>query len=137
VAAPVVLTLSQAGYSVVVLDKGLWYSEKDFFKDEFACCLRDSYTPNLRDESHVVERDDDKGEWHATPTYHSIMNFWNGNCIGGSSNFMSVYFHRFKLMDFHLLSEFGLVEGAHRLPRAQPSGRLVPAALAMIQIFLC
>ena len=31
---PVALTLAEAGYSVVVLEKGPWFTEKDFYKDE-------------------------------------------------------------------------------------------------------
>lgn len=112
-AGPVILTLAQAGFSVVVLEKGPWFSEQDFFKDELACCLREIYTPNLREQPQVVEREDDNGDWQAAPTYHSNLNFWNGNCVGGSSNFMSGHFHRLKPMDFRLLSEFGPIEGAN------------------------
>ncbi|MEN8109126.1 MAG: FAD-binding protein, partial [Pseudomonadota bacterium] len=35
---PVALTLAEAGYSVVVLEKGPWFTEQDFYKDEIACC---------------------------------------------------------------------------------------------------
>ena len=35
-AGPVALTLSEAGYSVIVLEKGPWFEEKDFYKDELA-----------------------------------------------------------------------------------------------------
>lgn len=38
---------------------------------------------------------------------------WNGNCVGGSSNFMSGYFNRLKPKDFRLLSTYGNVEGAN------------------------
>ena len=36
-AGPVAFSLAQAGYSVVVLEKGPWFQDKDFFKDEIAC----------------------------------------------------------------------------------------------------
>ena len=52
---PVALTLAEAGYSVVVLEKGPWLTEKDFYKDEIACCRRNTYSRNLREEFHVVE----------------------------------------------------------------------------------
>ncbi len=110
---PVALTLAEAGYSVVVLEKGPWFSEKDFYKDELACCRRSVYTPNLRDEQHVIE-DLEDGRWNATPTSESGWDFWNGNCVGGSSNFMSGFFHRLKPVDFYQLSEFGPIEGANR-----------------------
>ncbi|MEE8428860.1 MAG: FAD-binding protein, partial [Gammaproteobacteria bacterium] len=33
---PVALSMVEAGYSVVVLEKGPWLTEQDFFKDELA-----------------------------------------------------------------------------------------------------
>ncbi|WP_456412484.1 GMC family oxidoreductase [Thiolapillus sp.] len=111
--SPVALTLSRAGHSVLVLERGPWYSTEDFYKDELACCLRDIYKPSRREEPHIVETERDDGSWRAQNTNNSRWNFWNGNCVGGSSNFMSGYFHRLKPVDFHLLSEFGPVEGAN------------------------
>ena len=108
---PVALTLAQAGASVVVLEKGPWYTEKSFFKDEKGDCR---YTPDLRDEQHVVEeRDEDTGTWTSTPTSESGWSFWNGNMVGGSSNLMSGFFTRLKPDDFRLLSVFGAVKGAN------------------------
>jgi len=115
---PVALTLSEAGYSVLVLEKGPWFNEEDFFKDELACCRRSVYTPQLKDEMHVLEdydgkNDDGSYKWQAQSTLESGSDFWNGNCVGGSSNFMSGYFYRLKPKDFRLLSEFGKIEGAN------------------------
>ena len=45
---PVAMTLAEAGYSVVVLEKGPWFTEDDFKKDELACCLRQSYSPRVK-----------------------------------------------------------------------------------------
>ena len=112
-AGPVALTLAEAGYSVVVLEKGPWFTDHDFFKDELACCLRKAYTPDLHEEPQVAEQEDDDGNWNSSPTWRSNMDFWNGNCVGGSSNFMSGYFHRLKPVDFKLLSTFGPIEGAN------------------------
>ena len=47
--------LTQAGKRVLVLEKGPWFTEKDYFKDELACCRRSVYTPDLREEQHVIE----------------------------------------------------------------------------------
>ncbi len=110
---PVALRLAEAGYSVVVLEKGPWFTENDFYKDELACCRRSVYTPKLWDEQHVIEDTDNDGNWVTEPTFESGWDFWNGNCVGGSSNFMSGFFHRLKPEDFKLRSTFGPVDGAN------------------------
>jgi choline dehydrogenase-like flavoprotein len=109
---PIAYELSKAGYSVVVLEKGRWFKEDDFYKDEMACCIHEVFTPNLKEEQHVVEteRGDD---WRVQKTSESSWNLWNGNLVGGSSNFMSGFFHRLKPIDFKLKSTFGAIEGAN------------------------
>lgn len=107
---PVALTLAQAGHSVVVLEKGPWYTEKTFFKDEKGDLY---YTPNLRDEQHVVEERNEDKAWVGTPTAESGWSFWNGNMVGGSSNLMSGFFTRLKPDDFRLRSAFGPIAGAN------------------------
>jgi choline dehydrogenase-like flavoprotein len=111
--SPVAFTLARAGYAVVVLERGPWFTTEDFRKDELACCLRDLYRPRRRDEPHIIELENDDGSWRSQTTDESRWNFWNGNCVGGASNFMSGYFHRLKPVDFRLLSEFGPIEGAN------------------------
>ncbi len=112
-AGPVIYELSKAGYSVIVLEKGPFFRTEDFAKDEITAIRRSVYTPNLRDEQHVIESKDDNGNWVGESTYSTGNDFWNGNCVGGSSNFMSGYFQRMKPIDFRLLSEFGEIEGAN------------------------
>ncbi|MCA9734366.1 GMC family oxidoreductase [candidate division KSB1 bacterium] len=112
-AGPVAYELSMAGYSVVVLEKGKWYSETDFSKDELKNTLRDAYSPNLKDEYHIIESPDEEGNFEANSTYDTGNSFWNGTLVGGSSNFMSGFFHRLKPKDFRLHSEFGPVSGAN------------------------
>ena len=109
---PVAYSLAKKGYSVLVLEKGPWFTENDFYKDELACCRNNVFTPDLKDEQHVIEQRNDDGGWEGTPTSESGWDFWNGSCVGGSSNFMSGYFHRLKPVDFRQVSEFGPVEGA-------------------------
>jgi choline dehydrogenase-like flavoprotein len=111
--APITYELSKAGKSVVVLEKGPWFKTEDFTKDELTCCRRSVYTPNLRDERHVIEDRNNNNEWIGKSTYDTGRDFWNGNMVGGSSNLMSGYFHRLKPEDFRLLSEFGTIEGAN------------------------
>jgi choline dehydrogenase-like flavoprotein len=116
-ASPVAYTLAKAGAKVLILEKGPWLTEKEFFKDELAISLRDSYNPKLVDEQHVIEEEyvTDEGEsfWQGEATSDSGWSFWNGNVVGGSSNFMSGYFHRLKPIDFKLRSTFGDIKGAN------------------------
>jgi len=112
-AGPIISELAKAGQSVLVLEKGPWLREEDFFKDEMACCRRSTYTPKLEDEQHVLEEQMENGDWFSEATSESGWDFWNGNVVGGSSNFMSGYFYRLKPEDFRLLSEFGPIEGAN------------------------
>jgi len=111
---PVAYTLARAGHSVLVLEKGPWLRNDGFYKDELACCRRSVYTPELKDEQHVIE-EPDGGGWDATPTSESGWDFWNGNMVGGSSNLMSGFFHRLKPVDFRQLSELGPIAGANRV----------------------
>jgi len=116
-ASPVAYTLAKAGAKVLVLEKGPWLTEKEFYKDELAISLRNAYNPKLEDERHVIEeeyeRDDGSTYWQGESTDESGWSFWNGTVVGGSSNFMSGYFHRLKPIDFRLKSEFGAIDGAN------------------------
>ena len=110
---PIALELAKAGRSVLVLEKGPWLTEKDFYKDDLACCVRSVYSPQLKDEKHVIEEQYQDGSWQGESTEESGWDFWNGNVVGGSSNFMSGFFYRLKPKDFRLLSEFGEIKGAN------------------------
>jgi choline dehydrogenase-like flavoprotein len=112
-AGPIIYELSKSGYNVVVLEKGPWMKTEHFSKDELVSCRRDVYTPNRQDEFHVIESKKSDGDWKSKSTRDSGKSYWNGNCVGGSSNFMSAYFHRMKPKDFRLFSEYGPVEGAN------------------------
>ena len=103
-AGPIIYELSQKGLKVCVLEKGDIYTEKDFSKDEMVV-RKSIYTPNLKDEYHTIEEFIDDS-WQKFPTYETGWNFWNGSLLGGSSNFMSGYFHRLKPNDFKLASSY-------------------------------
>jgi len=108
----VAYTLTKAGYKVAVLEKGRLIRREEFSKDELAYCRRDIVTPSLFDEYHVIE-ERINGKWVATPTYDSGWSFWNGNIVGGSSNFMSGMLHRLHPDDFRLKSKYGAIRGAN------------------------
>lgn len=112
-AGPIIYELSKAGHQVIVLEKGPWFTTKDYSKDEIAMSRRDVVTPRLDDEPHVIETKDGIGNWIAKPNNNGGQNFWNGSVVGGSSNFMSGYFHRLKPQDFKLLSTYGPIEDAN------------------------
>jgi choline dehydrogenase-like flavoprotein len=111
-AGPIIYELSKIGLKVCVLEKGDIYNEKDFSKDEIALVRRPIYTPNLKDEYHTIE-EFINGSWQKFPTYETGWSFWNGNLLGGSSNFMSGYFHRLKPNDFKLASRYGVPENSN------------------------
>jgi len=104
--------LCMAGFKVAVLEKGGFLDREAFSKDELAYCRRDIVTPNLFEEYHTIEEKRD-GKWVTTPTYESGWSFWNGNIVGGSSNFMSGMVHRLHPDDFRLKSKYGEIEGAN------------------------
>lgn len=112
-AGPIIYELSKAGLQVLVLEKGPWFRTEDFSKDELVAARRSVYTPNLKDERHVIASTDDKGSVSSYCTENQGSDFWNGNCIGGSSNFMSGYFNRLKPNDFKLKSTYGAIAGAN------------------------
>ena len=116
-ASPIAYRMAQAGANVLVLEKGPWLTEENFFKDELTVSLHDAYNPKLSDEQHVIEEqylnENKKPFWQGQATSDSGWSWWNGNVVGGSSNFMSGYFHRLKPIDFRLKSEFGVITGAN------------------------
>ncbi len=111
--APIAYELSNAGFNVVVLEKGNYYNEDDFTKDELAVSRRDKFTPLLRDEKHIINERDEKGVITRYDGEEYSWSFWNGSMVGGSSNLMSGYFHRLKPNDFKLKSVYGAIEGAN------------------------
>ncbi|MBW8182191.1 GMC family oxidoreductase [Shewanella nanhaiensis] len=107
-AGPIAYELAKAGYKVGVLEKGKWFKETDFFKDE-QLGRHSVFRSQLKDERHTLEEPNGDGSWSSDTT----SQFWGGNIVGGASNFMSAYFHRLKPQDFRLVSEYGNIEGAN------------------------
>lgn len=111
--APIAYELSRAGYRVIVLEKGAYYKEDDFSKDEIGVSRRGLFTSLLKDEQHVINERDQNGAVTRYEGEESGWSFWNGSLVGGSSNLMSGYFHRLKPDDFRLKSRYGKIEGAN------------------------
>ena len=110
--SPIAYELARAGFDVVVLEKGKWFKEEDFSKDELGVCRRDIYSPRLQDEYHIVNVKEN-GKWMRYDGREYRWSFWNGCIVGGASNFMSGYFHRLKPNDFKLKTIYGEIEGAN------------------------
>jgi len=111
--SPIAYELANAGFSVVVLEKGKNYIEEDFSKDELAVSRRDMFTPPLSEEKHIINEYKSDGTFTRFDGNEYSWNFWNGSMVGGSSNLMSGYFHRMKPNDFKLKSTYGEIEGAN------------------------
>ncbi len=111
--SPIAYELANAGFKVVVLEKGANYTEKDFNKDELAVSRRDMFTPPLSEQKHIINEYAPDGTFTRYDGEKSGWNFWNGSLVGGSSNLMSGYFHRLKPNDFKLKSVYGEIEGAN------------------------
>ena len=111
--SPIAYELANAGFNVVVLEKGENYTEEDFNKDELAVCRRDMFTPPLREQKHIINEYKEDGTFTRYDGEKENWSFWNGSMVGGSSNLMSGYFHRLKPNDFKLKSVYGAIKGAN------------------------
>ena len=111
--SPIAYELANAGFKVVVLEKGKNYTEEDFNKDELAVCRRDMFTPPLREQKHIINEYEKDGTFTRYDGQEANWSFWNGSMVGGSSNLMSGYFHRLKPNDFKLKSVYGEIKGAN------------------------
>jgi choline dehydrogenase-like flavoprotein len=104
---PVAAVLAEAGYRVVVLEKGPHYGRRDFLKDEIVAGRREMFVPGRDEEPHVWDQDTAEGR-QAWLTRQG----WNANCVGGATNVMSGYFLRMKRIDFRLAETFGVPDGS-------------------------
>ena len=104
---PMALTLAEAGASVVVLEKGPWYSLRDFTHDEVGICRRDFFVPYPYPgyDPHTIQK---KGDARARPTTEG----WIGRCVGGGNVHMSGFTYRLHDEDFRLATLTGGVSGA-------------------------
>jgi len=102
-AGPIIYELCKNGAKVVVLEKGDYLQREDFSKDELGFVRRDIATSNMNEEFHVLE-EYINGTWETYTTKEANWNFFNGNMVGGSSNYMSGFFHKLQPIDFKMKS---------------------------------
>ncbi len=109
-AGPVAARLAEAGKKVLILEKGPWFNEDQFLRDEIEHVRRPNFYPSVRDEPQVEET------WNSglAGAGKTSGTFWNGSLVGGSSVFMSGFFLRMKPDDFTMRSTYGEVAGANR-----------------------
>ena len=124
--SPIAYELSNAGFSVVVLEKGKNYTENEFNKDELAVSRRDMFTPPLNEQKHIINEYKADGSFTRYDGAEYNWNFWNGSLVGGSSNLMSGYFHRMKPNDFKLKSVYGDIKDANVVDWAMSYEELEP-----------
>ncbi|MFT4645746.1 MAG: choline dehydrogenase-like flavoprotein [Planctomycetota bacterium] len=111
-AGPIIFEMCKAGKKVVVLEKGPWLKTIDLDKDEMKV-RKNSHAPKLKDEFHIIEQQDANGDWYKESTFDSGWDWWKGSLIGGSSNFMSGYFHRLKPNDFKPKTAYENIENGN------------------------
>ena len=102
-AGPVAQILSQAGMRVVVLEKGPWYTKRDFLHDEIMMARRDFFVPAPDVDPHILV------EGFNPPAFDT--NSWTSRCVGGGTVHMSGFFLRMRPEDFRLRTLIGELEG--------------------------
>jgi choline dehydrogenase-like flavoprotein len=104
--------LATAGLSVVLLERGKWYTPSDDRKDDLrnqrTCVLGNSFGPDNRNPRVYV---DGSGQEHTVDSRHwSYSN--NAACVGGGTLSYGAMAWRFMEDDFRLRSKYGAVPGS-------------------------
>ena len=102
------LRLSEAGFDVLVLEKGPRHSRADYPHDEVdASAHPERFVPSLRDEPRVLVEG-------GAPRLSSLG--WTACCVGGGTARMGASLFRFHPDDFRLRSRFGAFEAIEDWP---------------------
>jgi choline dehydrogenase-like flavoprotein len=104
--------LAEAGLSVVLLERGKWFTpfdeRKDDLRNQRTCVLGNSFGPDDRNPRVYV---DASGLEHIIPPTHGAYSN-NAACVGGGTLSYGAMAWRFMEKDFRLRSTYGAVEGS-------------------------
>jgi choline dehydrogenase-like flavoprotein len=104
--APLAVRLSEAGFRVIVLEKGPRYARADFRHDELLDVAdRGFFVPDVQHDPHILLRHDGSG---ASPERTTLG--WTACCVGGGTAHMGGALYRFHPHDFTMQSRFGAFE---------------------------
>jgi choline dehydrogenase-like flavoprotein len=101
--------LSEAGMSVVVLERGPWYKRTDFLEDEILFKQRHFLWPTVKQEPRTWRPND---QTPAERLSHEVQLFSNAMCVGAGTIHYSGLSWRFHESDFRVKSADGPVAGA-------------------------
>jgi choline dehydrogenase-like flavoprotein len=99
---PLAARLSEAGWNVLLLEKGPLRQRDDYPSDEVDATRRGFFIPDFLDEPHMLVRAD-------SPAMPTTLG-WVGNSVGGGTARMGGFFYRFHPDDFRMASRYGAYE---------------------------
>jgi len=97
---PMAARLAEAGWDVLLLEKGPFRQRQEYSADEVTATQRDFFVPSFADEPHVLVA---AGDPRPRPTELG----WVGNSVGGGTVRMGGFFYRFHPDDFRMASLYG------------------------------
>lgn len=101
--APLAARLCEAGWKVLLLEKGPLRQRAAYTHDEVSMTCRDFFVPGMLDEPHLLVP---HGDTRPQPTQLG----WIGNAVGGGTTRMGGYYYRFHPDDFRMHTRFGNYE---------------------------